>query len=206
MILPVPGYLCPCFRAPICRTELHDAAPEFMRLSAILFTVAALCANGFAQTAEIILKNALALGTFNVRDYGARGDGATDDQQAIMAAENAAMAHRGGVVFFPQGRYLHGGILDFGSGVVVAGEAGSIVQGTNYANAAIRFIGAAGCGVFNIGIASDASARLANYESADIYLDGASNCAISGVRMDGSASAGIVIAKSNNIVASVNEI
>jgi len=180
-----------------------------MHIRVILVIAGAACA-AFGQTRQIpqtVLTNALALGTFNVRDYGAKGDGRTDDQRAIMAAEAAAVAHRGGVVYFPSGKYLHSGILDFGSGVVVAGaDQSSIVMGTNNTNAALRFLGASACGVFNITVASDATLRQLNYESADIYLDDATGCMISGVSIDGSASAGIVIHDSTNVVAANNQV
>jgi Pectate lyase superfamily protein len=44
-------------------------------------------------------------GTVNVRNYGAKGDGVTDDQAAIERAMVAAGA--GGTVQFPAGSYLH---------------------------------------------------------------------------------------------------
>jgi len=59
---------------------------------------------------------------FNVRSYGAVGDGVTDDQPAFMAA--LAAAPNGGIVLVPQGTYLlgaaitgnHNGIRLTGSG------------------------------------------------------------------------------------------
>nr|MDA8319057.1 glycosyl hydrolase family 28-related protein [Actinomycetota bacterium] len=42
---------------------------------------------------------------YNVRDFGARGDGTTDDTAAIQAAVNAAVAAAGGIVYFPPGTY-----------------------------------------------------------------------------------------------------
>lgn len=43
---------------------------------------------------------------FNVLDYGATGDGVTDDAPAIEAASLAAYTAGGGVLFFPKGTYL----------------------------------------------------------------------------------------------------
>ena len=42
---------------------------------------------------------------FNVRTYGAKGDGTTDDTAAIQAAINAAVATAGGTVYVPAGTY-----------------------------------------------------------------------------------------------------
>lgn len=42
---------------------------------------------------------------FNVRDYGATGDGATDDTTAIQAAVTALKAATAGVLYFPAGSY-----------------------------------------------------------------------------------------------------
>lgn len=42
----------------------------------------------------------------NVKDYGAAGNGTTDDTGAINSALSAATSADGGVVYFPAGTYL----------------------------------------------------------------------------------------------------
>lgn len=44
----------------------------------------------------------------NVKDFGAKGDGVTDDATAIQNAIQTAYADGGGIVFFPQGLYMTG--------------------------------------------------------------------------------------------------
>lgn len=51
-----------------------------------------------------------AAGTFNVRDFGAKGDGATKDTASIQRALDACAAASGGVVHVPRGLYLTGSI------------------------------------------------------------------------------------------------
>lgn len=66
---------------------------------------------------------------FNVRDYGATGDGVTNDTAAIQAAVNAAIAAGGGQVYIPAGTYIvagdgtasHGAVT-LGNNVTVAGD------------------------------------------------------------------------------------
>lgn len=42
---------------------------------------------------------------YNVRDFGAKGDGRSDDTKAIQSALDHAIDHGGGTVYFPNGRY-----------------------------------------------------------------------------------------------------
>ena len=53
---------------------------------------------------------AAAQGVYNVRDYGAKGDGKTLDHVAINKAIDAATANGGGRVVLPAGIYLCGSI------------------------------------------------------------------------------------------------
>jgi polygalacturonase len=66
---------------------------------------------------------------FNVRDYGATGDGQTLDSHAIQAAINACSTKSGGTVFLPAGQYLTGSLflrnnisLHLDSGAVILGS------------------------------------------------------------------------------------
>jgi polygalacturonase len=60
-------------------------------------------------------------GYFNVRDFGAGGDGSTNDSPAIERAIDAAGGEdgRGGVVWFPPGTYLIGPGTRSGRGIHV---------------------------------------------------------------------------------------
>jgi hypothetical protein len=49
--------------------------------------------------------------TYNVKDYGAIGNGVADDTVAIQATINAVFAAGGGIVYFPFGTYIIAGAL-----------------------------------------------------------------------------------------------
>lgn len=77
-------------------------------------------------------------GHYNVRDYGAKGDGATLDTAAINAAIDAAASGGGGTVFFPAGDYLSFSIhlrsrvalyLDMGATIVGAEPPADLAYG-----------------------------------------------------------------------------
>jgi hypothetical protein len=43
---------------------------------------------------------------YNVKDYGAQGDGVTDDRSAIILAYQDCVANGGGIIYFPAGIYI----------------------------------------------------------------------------------------------------
>ncbi|MBI3922939.1 MAG: hypothetical protein HY318_16075 [Armatimonadetes bacterium] len=61
-------------------------------------------------------------GIFNVRGFGAKADGATDDTAALQCAIDKA-AQQGGQVYLPPGRYFVSGSLWVKPGVAVVGAA-----------------------------------------------------------------------------------
>ncbi|MFF3190565.1 glycosyl hydrolase family 28-related protein [Streptomyces misionensis] len=74
-----------------------------------------------------------ALAWFNVRDYGARGDGTADDAPAIQAAITAASTAGGGTLYIPVGLYMLSAALNWVSNVNAIGDGDrvSILQSTN---------------------------------------------------------------------------
>lgn len=62
----------------------------------------------------------------NVKDYGAKGDGTTNDAAAVKAAAEAAVAKSGeGSLYFPAGTYRMADAVSFGSSLEVIFEPGA---------------------------------------------------------------------------------
>ena len=60
-------------------------------------------------------------GTLNVRDFGAKGDGQTDDTAAFQKALDASAQAGGGTVMAPRGAYFFAGHLDVPAAVTLSG-------------------------------------------------------------------------------------
>ena len=87
-------------------------------------------AAAIALSAGAVLGASVVSGTANVRDFGAKGDGHSDDTAAILKAV-AATPERGGVVYFPAGQYLSATIPGR-SGVMFKGDSGWDYRGTSF--------------------------------------------------------------------------
>ena len=109
-------------------------------------------------TVNDINKLAVAKLVYNVQDYGAVGDGVTDDTAAIQAAINAAV--NGAVVFLPPGTYRvtglvisHPLIID-GAGY---GHGELLNSNTGVASATLKFVEASGTAITIDAIAANAA-------------------------------------------------
>ncbi|WP_168120379.1 carbohydrate-binding protein [Paenibacillus sp. HB172176] len=65
---------------------------------------------------------------FNVKDYGAKGDGIADDTAAVRKALRAAGAAGGGVVMFPSGRYHLTNTIEIPTHTTVRGASQALTQ------------------------------------------------------------------------------
>lgn len=75
-------------------------------------------------------------GFYNVRDFGAVGDGQTDDTIAIKSAMAFAAANNGGQITFPEGDYIVTSPIALPSGITIQGVTGLATNATT--NNAIR--------------------------------------------------------------------
>ncbi len=74
---------------------------------------------------------AAADGVFNVRTYGATGNGSTNDAAAAQKAVNAASAAGGGIVEFPAGSYVIGNTVHLKSDITILLDSGATLLGTS---------------------------------------------------------------------------
>lgn len=72
-------------------------------------------------TKKLTVANLGVVGWYNVKFYGAKGDGTTDDTTAIQAVINGLPA-AGGVVYFPAGTYKLSSALTVGTAVTLIGD------------------------------------------------------------------------------------
>ena len=73
----------------------------------------------------------------NVKDFGAKGDGITNDHDSIVSAINYAKDN-GGTLYFPEGTYKLVGIVDLPIGVSITGD-GPLKSIISHEGTAFRF-------------------------------------------------------------------
>jgi len=100
--------------------------------------------------------------TISVKDFGAVGDGSTDDTVAIQAAITQVVNSGGGTVFFPAGTYNVSSTITVGNNVTLSGTGvkGSFIQVTS---ASINVLNITGSytGVNNLGFKTTQTAQTA---------------------------------------------
>lgn len=139
------------------------------------------------------------LDVISVKDFGAKGDGKTDDAAAINAAIAYAKstANYGGVIWFPDGIYcVSSPIILTGSGFSFVGNApkSSVIMAT-YTDGNIIQIGMAGDyynendGIYNLGITSASPMT----SGAAIRADGVYNLQVNNIIARGDLHDGIVL-------------
>jgi hypothetical protein len=99
---------------------------------------------------------------FNVKDYGALGDGSTDDEAAIDAAIADAVAAGGGVVYFPPGTYVAETVVISYNNITLAGAGRDHSKIKRKAATTLDLIYAQGTD----------SVRLSNIEIRDLGIEG----------------------------------
>ena len=99
------------------------------------------------------VNSGVGLGAVNVKDYGATGDGSTDDRTSIINAISALGAN-GGTVFFPPGRYR------INSTITVNGNSGG-----NVVTNCIRLVG----------LSTPAQGGITDAGGSELYVDGGDN-------------------------------
>lgn len=80
----------------------------------------------FTAAVQTNVEAKLAL-TVNVRDFGAVGDGVTDDTAAIQAAVDAVIAEGGGTVNFPTGTFIVTSV-DVQHGIILQGSGATTIK------------------------------------------------------------------------------
>jgi parallel beta-helix repeat protein len=125
--------------------------------------------------------------SINVKDFGATGNGTTDDQAALQAALNAAAA-QGKSVYIPPGTYNHSGVLT-ANGVAVSGAgAGTSLVATNPSEEAIKL--GSNSSLSNLETSTSAGNRDSQPDEAAVDVTG-SNDSVSNVTTLGAESNGI---------------
>lgn len=141
--------------------------------------------------------------TFNVKFYGAIGDGVADDTVALQAALTAAQA-AGGTVYIPIGTYNYTAILTVtgAHGVSVVGDGPqSILQAVDPTLSALDFENCTDGIVRDFTIlCTTSTGRVGSFNSAGLVFGACTNMVAERITVDGVSDAGIVVTSSSNFI------
>lgn len=90
--------------------------------------------NGLLTGRWQLLPPAGTISVYNVKGYGAAGDGTTNDTAAINAAIAAAVSVGAGDIYFPPGNYLYESTIAVATGSITFSGAGPFVSTITFAN------------------------------------------------------------------------
>jgi len=110
------------------------------------------------------------LNIVNVKDFGAVGNGSTNDTVAIQNALNAVIG--GGVVYFPQGEYKITATLEINKGLTIQGQGQYTTLITAFSCDAIRINKVNSVKIADIEIAQSVRHSIAANAFVGIYVDG----------------------------------
>lgn len=112
----------------------------------------------------------------NVLDFGARGDGVTDDRAAIQRAFNAATAIAASALSSRYSRkptvYIPAGVYAIGSGFDPINVKGFTIEGEGSTNSILHYTGAADVPILDFGLFNAAPTILYTDESATARING----------------------------------
>jgi hypothetical protein len=111
--------------------------------------------------------------TINVKDYGALGNGISDDRLAFIQAIKDLKNQGGGVIIVPSGTYAISGGIALNDNIWLQGENGSTIIAIHKTDYVIRAMGD-GIKLFNLGIDSNNLSKygFVSYGFKDIKLEG----------------------------------
>lgn len=132
----------------------------------------------------------------DVKDFGAVGDGQTDDQEAIQAAIDAAAAIPGGTVFLSPSKGGYGIDVTSGTGARLSIPSGVTILGSGYAGRIKRI------GTYAFNVVGDPSPRL--FQNGD-DVNGNSDITLKNVYADGRMSTRLAVSASSGAMSLVLE-